>query len=239
VNISYNELDGVTSWSSPCNDEHYWTLLLAGAEDYYTFSGNYIHDTSGRGPHIGTTTDQASIFFHANNNVWKDVGGHAFDIDDQTNLLIEGNIFDNVTTPMTSTSSTTGGGIFDVYSSSDASTCESYLGRSCLVNDFSSSGDWVDESNTTVLQAFSSILPGSNLPTPSSPVEADIIASAGVVKLDQTTATTANQTAKAVVATSGLNATATASLIGSAGSAGGTVFTTASSTGTGNAFPSN
>ncbi|KAL4980293.1 pectin lyase fold/virulence factor [Aspergillus desertorum] len=76
VTISDDEFDGVTNWSSGCNGKHYWTLLLIGLEDWYTFRA------TGR------------IFFHGVNNYFQNVGGHAFDIDANTWALLEGNYFD-------------------------------------------------------------------------------------------------------------------------------------------------
>ena len=51
VTISNNEFDGKTSWSASCNGKHYWMMLFIGLKDYYTFSGNYVHDAAGRAPH--------------------------------------------------------------------------------------------------------------------------------------------------------------------------------------------
>ncbi|KAI8211253.1 putative pectin lyase E [Colletotrichum sp. SAR 10_76] len=64
VTISNNEFDGKTTWSAGCNGKHYWTLLLIGAKDYYTFSGNWLHDVSGRAPHMGTTNGVTENYFH-------------------------------------------------------------------------------------------------------------------------------------------------------------------------------
>ncbi|KAI8166511.1 putative pectin lyase F-1 [Colletotrichum sp. SAR 10_70] len=64
VTISNNEFDGKTTWSAGCNGKHYWALLLIGAKDYYTFAGNYLHDLSGRAPHMGTTNGVTENYFH-------------------------------------------------------------------------------------------------------------------------------------------------------------------------------
>ena len=69
VTISDNEFDGRTTWSSGCNGKHYWSMLLIGKEDWYTISGNYIHDMSGRAPHLGTS--DSAIVVHAVNNYFK------------------------------------------------------------------------------------------------------------------------------------------------------------------------
>jgi len=86
----------------------YWTLLLLGEQDYYTFEGNWLHDVSGRAPHMGTDHTSSQIFFHGMNNYFQDLSGHAFDIDTNTWVLLEGNYFANVNTPLTEASLTAG-----------------------------------------------------------------------------------------------------------------------------------
>lgn len=71
VTISDNEFDGRTTWSAGCNGKHYWTMLLLGLNDWYTLSGNYFHDLSGRAPHVGTTQTASSIVVHAVNNYFE------------------------------------------------------------------------------------------------------------------------------------------------------------------------
>lgn len=86
----------------------YWTLLLLGEQDYYTFEGNWLHDVSGRAPHMGTDHTSSQIFSHGVDNYFQDLGGHAFDIDTNTWVLLEGNYFANVNTPLTEASLTAG-----------------------------------------------------------------------------------------------------------------------------------
>ncbi|RGP61400.1 pectate lyase [Fusarium sporotrichioides] len=128
VTISDNEFDGRTSWSSGCNGKHYWSLLLIGASDFYTIAGNWFHDLSGRAPHIGTAQGSSQIVAHAVNNYFQNIGGHAFDVDTNTWLLIEGNYFDSVTTPVTPASFTNGGKIYHIQTVADASNAQSVLG---------------------------------------------------------------------------------------------------------------
>ncbi|KAL6922660.1 hypothetical protein ACHAPO_008558 [Fusarium lateritium] len=128
VTISDNEFDGRTTWSSGCNGKHYWSLLLIGASDFYTIAGNWFHDLSGRAPHIGTAQGSSQIVAHAVNNYFQNIGGHAFDVDTNTWLLIEGNYFDSVTTPVTPASFTNGGKIFHIQTVADASGAQSALG---------------------------------------------------------------------------------------------------------------
>ncbi|KAJ8104634.1 hypothetical protein OPT61_g10653 [Boeremia exigua] len=106
VTVSNTEFDGVTDWSAACGTkQHYWAILLIGRQDYYTFAGNWLHDISGRGPHYGTDKDGATNVFHAVNNLFENMNGHAFDVEPSTWSLIEGNAFVNVKQPATSPSS--------------------------------------------------------------------------------------------------------------------------------------
>lgn len=152
VTISNNEFDGVTDWSSGCNGKHYWTLLLIGAEDWYTFQGNWLHDVSGRAPHLGTS--DSTIFFHGVNNYFQDVGGHAFDIETNTWTLLEGNYFETVTTPMTQTSLESGALVYDVPTVDSASGCTDPLGYICEWNRLAGSGDWPSLTDQEVLSEF-------------------------------------------------------------------------------------
>lgn len=152
VTISNNEFDGVTSWSSGCNGKHYWTLLLIGEEDYYTFVNNYVHDVSGRAPHFGTDYTNSLIFFHAVNNYFENIGGHAFDADASgTYALIEGNYFQTVTTPMTSGSLTSGANLYTTVTVAEAGACPNYTGYICEWNKAYSSGSWPDVASSSVL----------------------------------------------------------------------------------------
>lgn len=152
VTISNNEFDGVTEWSSGCNGKHYWTALLIGSEDYYTFVGNWLHDLSGRAPHMGTTENSALNFFHAVNNYFTDIEGHAFDISASgTYALFEGNYFDSVTTPVTAASLTDGAHIYSTVTVAESSACLDYIGYNCEWNKAYSSGSYPDVADTSVL----------------------------------------------------------------------------------------
>ncbi|KAK7418514.1 hypothetical protein QQZ08_011224 [Neonectria magnoliae] len=63
------------------NGKHCWTMLFLGEANFSTFSGNWVHDMSGRAPHMGTDATESEIVFHAVNNYFQDVDGHAFNID--------------------------------------------------------------------------------------------------------------------------------------------------------------
>ncbi|KAL7941075.1 pectin lyase fold/virulence factor [Trichoderma barbatum] len=66
-------------------------------DDSYTFVGNWVHDVSGRAPHVGTNYNTSKIFFHGVNNYFQNIGGHGFDVDVNIWVLLEGNYFDSVT----------------------------------------------------------------------------------------------------------------------------------------------
>ncbi|ETS85401.1 putative pectin lyase F-1 [Pestalotiopsis fici W106-1] len=183
VTISNNEFDGVTSWSSGCNGKHYWTVLLVGLDDQYTFAYNYLHDVSGRAPHYGTTTTASTIFFHGFNNYFEDVGGHAFDIDKNTYSLLEGNYYQSVTTPFTNTALTAGGYIYNVITVDEAGNCPSYTGYICEWNKAYSSGTLPDLSSSQVLSKAASYKSYLVDPMSVSDVPAYVTANAGIGKI--------------------------------------------------------
>ncbi|KKK13206.1 hypothetical protein ARAM_000542, partial [Aspergillus rambellii] len=155
VTISNNEFDGATKWSAGCNGKHYWSLLLIGEKDWYTFEGNYIHDVSGRAPHLGTERTKSNIFFHGVNNYFRNIGGHAFDINTNTRVLLEGNYFDNVNTPLTDATLKSGALVYDVPTMDSANACNSPLGYICEWNRLSASGKWPAVTDKRVLDEAS------------------------------------------------------------------------------------
>lgn len=102
--------------------------------------------TSGRTPALSGTT-----LFHAINNVWADNDGHLIEGGEDTNCrgLYEGNYFDNVATVVQD------GWAGQLFTSeaSDVSQCSAYLGRDCVSNELSSSGDF-SYSDTDFLADF-------------------------------------------------------------------------------------
>lgn len=130
VSITNSEFDGYTDYSATCDGHHYWALYFTGSSDMVTFKANYIHHTSGRSPKVGGNT-----LLHAVNNYWYANSGHAFDIgSSNSNAVIEGNVFQNVVTPLLENK----GKVFAP--TSVQSTCSTYLGHSCQANAFGSSG---------------------------------------------------------------------------------------------------
>jgi pectin lyase len=89
---------------------------------------------------VGTTNTASEILFHAVNNYFQNIDGHAFDVDANVWALLEGNYFENVKTPVTSGSSTAGGNIYMVNTVNEASGCNSQLGYICEWNRASGSG---------------------------------------------------------------------------------------------------
>jgi pectin lyase len=155
--------------------------MFIGDGSVITLDRNYYHAVSGRAPKLGEPGVSQDI--QATNNYFYNMKGHAFDVYVGTSLLAEGNVFESVTTPMTTTSSA--GTIFDVPTSSSSSTCSSYLGRTCPVNSFSSSGSWPSLTNTGALSRFQSY--GShwmvNSPLAASSVKSTVVANAGIGKI--------------------------------------------------------
>ncbi|KZM26317.1 Pectin lyase [Ascochyta rabiei] len=131
VSLTNNEFDGSTSWSATCDGHHYWALYLTGSQDLITMKGNYIHHTSGRSPKIG-----GNSLVHAVNNYWYANSGHAFDIAAGGQVVAEGNVFQNVVTPLLSNT----GKLFGSPSTSANTACTNSLGHACQLNAFGSSG---------------------------------------------------------------------------------------------------
>ncbi|KDN45216.1 hypothetical protein RSAG8_05131, partial [Rhizoctonia solani AG-8 WAC10335] len=152
VTISDNVFEGSGTYSATCNGRHYWALYFTGAADTITFARNYIYMTSGGGPKIGGTSGYTQLV-HMYNNYYVSVAGHALDAGTGAKVIMEGNYFNTVTTPSVSG---TAGAVYAAIDSSTASTCSSYLGRSCYANTLLSSGG-LSETDTSALSAFSSV----------------------------------------------------------------------------------
>lgn len=90
--------------------------------------------TSGRTPALSGTT-----LFHAINNVWSSNSGHLIEGDsDGGRGLYEGNYIDNVPTVVVEGF---GGHLFSS-EASNVSQCSASLGRDCVPNELSSSGEF-------------------------------------------------------------------------------------------------
>ncbi|KAG5747397.1 hypothetical protein H9Q70_009913 [Fusarium xylarioides] len=132
VSITNNKIDGVSPWSASCNTYHYWAILFLGKSDLITFKGNYMYHVSGRAPKVSGNT-----LLHVVNNYFHDVFDHAFEIEENGQVLAEGNAFQNVKNPL---KTGTKGRLFTVPTAGSASSCKASLGRACQMNAFGSSG---------------------------------------------------------------------------------------------------
>lgn len=158
---------------SSANSNH---SLGYGKNDKVTFTGNYIHHTSGRSPKL-----EFNSYWHVYNNFWFNNTGHAFDVGEGANALIEGNVFQQVKSPFLEDSSS--GKTFAV-TSNDKSTCDSELGRTCAVNTLTSSGT-LSASDENVLSSWPSGESGINV-LDASRVKSSVLSNAGVGKLSST-----------------------------------------------------
>lgn len=174
--LSNNEFDGTTTTSATCNGNHYWTMMFIADGDQVTLDRNYFHDVSGRAPKLGA--DDVTGTFHATNNYFSNMDGHAFDAYDGATAILEGNVFDSVDTPITDQGASVST-IFNVPDSSAASSCSSTIGRACVVNSLTSSGDWPDMSETTALSTFSSLQDYLVTPVAASKVASLVVSNAG------------------------------------------------------------
>ncbi|KAL4745654.1 pectin lyase B [Aspergillus terricola var. indicus] len=145
VTVSNSYFNGVTSYSATCDGYHYWGIYLTGSSDLVTLKGNYIYHMSGRSPKVGGNT-----LLHAVNNYWYDSSGHAFEIDSGGYVLAEGNVFQNIPTVI---EGTVGGQLFTSPDSSTNAICSTYLGHTCQVNGFGSSGTF-NQADTAFLVNF-------------------------------------------------------------------------------------
>lgn len=168
VTLSNNEFDGQTSWSATCDGHHYWGIYLTGSSDLITMKGNYIHHTSGRSPKTG-----GNSLIHAVNNYWYANTGHAFDNGAGGMVVAEGNVFQNVKTPLLANA----GQFFGSPSTSANTVCNSYLGHNCQLNAFGSSGT-LGGTDTAFLTNFK----GKSIASAST-ASSSISSSAGVGKI--------------------------------------------------------
>lgn len=103
---------------------------------------------SGRAPKLGQ--DGTTGTFHAVNNYFENMKGHAFDAYTGAQALVEGNVFSSVAQPATAKAATISTFIVDA-----GSACSSALGRACLANSVdSASGELVGGSTTSFISAL-------------------------------------------------------------------------------------
>lgn len=134
VTISWNQFDGRSEASATCNGQHYWMLLLVGKDDSITFANNWLHDFSGRSPKIGTAAGRASV--QLVNNYLQRGKGHAIDVTAAAQVLVEGNYFTSVHTPLVRHEDA--GGVWaplGIPDSGAQAACRAALGRDCAGNE--------------------------------------------------------------------------------------------------------
>ncbi|KAI4635673.1 uncharacterized protein J4E87_000628 [Alternaria ethzedia] len=173
--LSNNEFDGVTTTSATCNDNHYWTMMMIGKTEKFTLDKNYFHDVSGRAPKLGQ--DGVNSYFHAVNNYFENMKGHAFDAYDGVSALVEGNAFVAVDQPNTEHAA----GV-TTFVSKGGDACSSVFGRACLENSVdSSSGELSPGSSSSFIAKLGKI----DVPEPmeASKVAAYVKANAGPANL--------------------------------------------------------
>lgn len=196
-------------------------MLFLGVGDQITLANNYIHDVSGRAPKLGSDT---VITMHAVNNYFVDSEGHNFDIDG-ANVLMEGNVFENCKTPILEVI----GNLFNVPTSSSASTCTSYIGRACVQNSVTDSGTFSDYTDSGALSAFSSADDVWEAVAVAG-VAASVLANAGIGKLSSSSDEDTAVTTSSAKATSTKAATSLTTVVKSTTAAATTKATTVAAT---------
>ncbi|CAI7635290.1 unnamed protein product [Penicillium palitans] len=173
VTISNSYIDGASTYSATCDGYHYWGVYLDGSSDLVTMKGNYIYHTSGRAPKV-----QGNTLLHAVNNYWFQNSGHAFEIGAGGYVLAEGNVFQNI---VASVETPISGQLFSSPDSTTNAVCSSYLGRTCQLNGFGSSGTFDGRADTAFLANFA----GKNIASAAAytSVVASVNANAGQGKL--------------------------------------------------------
>lgn len=146
--ISNNVFNGESTYSAVCNGQHYWTALLTGKGDQITFALNHLYKTSGRGPHVGGTSNYYQNI-HIYNNYFDQIDGHAVDPEVGSKVLVEGNYFKSVKQPILAGQ----GQAFAPTTSSQANSCKATLGRVCQANTVANSGSLVG-TDTGTLSGF-------------------------------------------------------------------------------------
>ncbi|KAF2450584.1 carbohydrate-binding module family 1 protein [Karstenula rhodostoma CBS 690.94] len=187
LTISNNEFDGTTTTSASCNGNHYWTMMFYGDGDQVTLDKNYYHDVAGRAPKLGE--DGTTGTFHAVNNYFSNMKGHAFDTYQGASALIEGNVFEAVSQPNTDKAAGSST-LYTVPDASAASACSSSLGRACEINSVdSSSGKLAALKADSVLSTFSKVKDVLVKPLAASEVAAHVKAHAGPTGLKASSST--------------------------------------------------
>ncbi|CAE6382364.1 unnamed protein product [Rhizoctonia solani] len=181
ITISNNYFDGESTWSTGCDQHHYWAFYFVGKADQITFARNYIYRTAGRGPKIGGTSGYTQNV-HIFNNYWNDVTGNALEPSTGARALLEGNVFNGVKTPSSGDSA---GSVFAPTSSSMNAQCSSVISRNCVSNSLTGgSGKLTNTASTAAISPFTaSTVKSASIMDPSS-VVSFVLANAGLGKVN-------------------------------------------------------
>ncbi|WP_024647319.1 right-handed parallel beta-helix repeat-containing protein [Pseudomonas syringae] len=186
VTISSNEFDGRTPYSSTCDGHHYWVWLFLGSQDTLTLSRNYIHDTSGRAPHSGGMNN-SQVTAQLVNNVFQRMTyqGAIMSRTSSSQLLVEGNDFENVAHPLFNDTDQPGTAfaLFEPVSAAASDACMSVIGRACVANRQRSSGDDYRPQDESALQAFKAYRQYLAVPVAAEEAWARVPGEAGVGKV--------------------------------------------------------
>ncbi|CAE6538584.1 unnamed protein product [Rhizoctonia solani] len=176
LTISNNYFDGQSTYSTGCDQHHYWVFLFAGNGDQITLARNYVYYTAGRGPHIGGTSGYTQTL-HMYNNYLNGITGHALDPAVGSRVLMEGNYFNAVKTPSTGD---TAGTVFAPTSTTMNAQCSSTLGRNCVSNTLAGgSGTLPNAASTAAISAFTaSVVKSASVMDPAN-VPSYVLANAG------------------------------------------------------------
>lgn len=137
ITISWNDFDGSNVYSPYCNGQHYWNLLFLGSPQTITIADNHFHEVSGRAPHV----DGSRVLVHLVNNYFHNLklqqsNGffHALDASAPVKVLVEGNYFDKIESPITKTGAGHVFGALGRVSDTMQNECVNGLGRKCAGN---------------------------------------------------------------------------------------------------------
>lgn len=172
MTVSWNDMDGNTPYASGGDGHHYWNLLLESTDQSVTLAYNWIHDFAGRAPIIMADGTTGRVNFQIVNNYFQGGTWHALNAYSGVNVLVEGNYYDQVNTPiLQNTSRADVGSVFALIDGTPnpaaQQACKQELGRKCgtnfLANVPTTTG--FDQSET-VLQTFNSLLHTEKLVKP-------------------------------------------------------------------------
>jgi pectate lyase len=130
--ISWNDFNGYSLASNNCDAIHYWNVFLIADEQSITFANNWLREFSGRAPKVGGNTIMQVVNNYFDHGTWHALDVHS-EVDSISKVLVEGNYFNDVDTPITEESSS----VFAVNGEPDSATqtlCNTALGRDCVGN---------------------------------------------------------------------------------------------------------